>query len=160
MSSDFKFRNLCKMSTSKLEKTVSAGRLSVTGKKPSRLSLSQRALDKGKLCIAHKTSVTSPETPFKLLVENEGAGAKVPISVPALMNRVVRDFGDKPAMNYKNSFGKWVTVTYRQYQERVEKMAKVFIKLGLERYRTVAVLAFNSPEWFISELAAIHAGWV
>jgi long-chain-fatty-acid--CoA ligase ACSBG len=37
-------------------------------------------------------------------------------------------------------------------------MAKVFIKLGLERFDAVSVIAFNSPEWFVTELSAIHAG--
>lgn len=41
---------------------------------------------------------------------------------------------------------------------RVHKVAKAFIKLGLKRHHSVAVLASNCPEWFISELAAIHAG--
>lgn len=39
-------------------------------------------------------------------------------------------------------------------------MAKVFIKLGLEPRHTVSVLAFNSVEWFVSDLAAIHAGGI
>lgn len=56
--------------------------------------------------------------------------------------------------------GEWRGITYREYRERVERMAKVFIKLGLERHGIVAVLAFNSVEWFVSELAAIHAGGV
>lgn len=47
---------------------------------------------------------------------------------------------------------------FSEYRDRVHKMAKVFIKIGLEAHHTVGVLAFNSPEWFISELAAIHAG--
>lgn len=37
---------------------------------------------------------------------------------------------------------------------------KVFIKLGLQRWDAVGVLAFNSVEWFITELAAIHAGGI
>lgn len=36
--------------------------------------------------------------------------------------------------------------------------AKAFLKLGLERHHSVAILGFNSPEWFIADLAAIHAG--
>lgn len=39
-------------------------------------------------------------------------------------------------------------------------MAKVFIKLGLEPRHTVSVLAFNCVEWFIADLAAIHAGGI
>lgn len=39
-------------------------------------------------------------------------------------------------------------------------IAKAFIKLGLQPRNTVAVISFNCPEWFYSELAAIHAGGI
>lgn len=38
--------------------------------------------------------------------------------------------------------------------------AKVFIKLGLEPHNSVGILAFNSPEWFYSELGSMHAGGI
>jgi len=34
------------------------------------------------------------------------------------------------------------------------------LQLGLERYHGVGIIGFNSPEWFISDLAAIFAGLV
>jgi long-chain-fatty-acid--CoA ligase ACSBG len=37
---------------------------------------------------------------------------------------------------------------------------RAFIKLGLEERRTVAVQGFNSPEWFLSCQAAVHAGGI
>jgi len=36
----------------------------------------------------------------------------------------------------------------------------IFLQLGLERYRGVGIIGFNSPEWFISDLGAIFAGYV
>ena len=36
----------------------------------------------------------------------------------------------------------------------------VFVQLGLQRYHGVGILGFNSAEWFISDIAAILAGWV
>lgn len=81
------------------------------------------------------------------------------ITIPALMKRTVNSYGSHSALAYKNDVTNvWNTITYKEYRDRVEKMAKVFIKLGLERHGTVAVLATNSVEWFVSELAAIHAG--
>lgn len=82
-----------------------------------------------------------------------------PITIPNLMKRTVESFSDHEALKFKDEETKqWKSISYKQYQERVEKIAKVFIKLGLERHGTVAVLAFNSVEWLVSELAAIHAG--
>lgn len=104
--------------------------------------------------------VTDPSKPVKLFQNPRDKTASVdPITIPALMNRTVENYGNHPALKHKDPItNKWVTITYREYKERVEKMAKVFIKLGLERHGSVAVLAFNSVEWFVSELAAIHAG--
>lgn len=105
-------------------------------------------------------TTTDPNGAVKLRVAKEGIASLDPMSVPDLVNRTVRDYPDHPAMVYKNTQNRWTTVTYREYRDRVHKMAKVFIKLGLEPHHTVSVLAFNSPEWFVSELAAIHAGGI
>ena len=101
-----------------------------------------------------------PAKPVRILRNpNDRTAAVEPITVPALMRRTVDNYGSHTALMYKDEVSKgWKGITYKEYQQRVEKMAKVFIKLGLERHGTVAVLAFNSVEWFVSELAAIHAG--
>ncbi|XP_058452829.1 very long-chain-fatty-acid--CoA ligase bubblegum [Malaya genurostris] len=114
----------------------------------------------GRVLPAENYTTTDPAQPVKLRITKEGISSMDPLSVPDLMNRTVRDFPDHPAMMYKNDQKQWQSITYREYKERVDKMAKVFIKLGLEEHHTVSVLAFNSPEWFISELAAIHAGGI
>jgi len=36
----------------------------------------------------------------------------------------------------------------------------VLLQLGLEPYHGVGILGFNSPEWLISDLGAIMAGYV
>lgn len=53
-----------------------------------------------------------------------------------------------------------ISIFFRQYQERVRTVARAFIKLGLERYHSVCILGFNSEQWFVADLAAIHAGLV
>jgi long-chain-fatty-acid--CoA ligase ACSBG len=106
--------------------------------------------------------VSEPSKAVKIFQNPKDKTSSVdPITVPALMNRTVENYGNHPALMHKDPVtNKWVAITYREYKERVEHMAKVFIKLGLERHGSVAVLAFNSVEWFVSELAAIHAGYV
>lgn len=107
-------------------------------------------------------NITSTDTTkaVKMRVAKEGIASLDPISVPELVNRTVRDFPDHPAIMYKNAQKIWTPITYSEYRDRVHHMAKVFIKLGLEPQHTVSVLAFNSVEWFISELSAIHAGGI
>uniref|UniRef100_A0A2M3YZ03 long-chain-fatty-acid--CoA ligase n=1 Tax=Anopheles braziliensis TaxID=58242 RepID=A0A2M3YZ03_9DIPT len=115
---------------------------------------------KGRILPADSYISTDPSIPVKLRIAKEGLASLDPLSVPDLMNRTARDHPDHPAMVYQDSQKKWQTVTYREYRDRVYHMAKVFIKLGLEPHHTVAVLAFNSPEWFVAELSAIHAGGI
>ncbi|CRL03590.1 CLUMA_CG016250, isoform A, partial [Clunio marinus] len=106
--------------------------------------------------------VTEKSKPVRILRDpNDRPSSVAPITVPALMKRTVDNYGSHTALMYKDEVTKaWKGITYKEYRDRVEKIAKVFIKLGLERHGVVAVLAFNSVEWFVSELAAIHAGGI
>ena len=44
--------------------------------------------------------------------------------------------------------------------QEVELVSKAFIKLGLESRHGVAIIGFNSPEWFIADLAAVFANGI
>ncbi|XP_048488655.1 very long-chain-fatty-acid--CoA ligase bubblegum isoform X1 [Plutella xylostella] len=94
----------------------------------------------------------------KLRVGSRGVSAEPPISVPGLLRRTTARYPDATALATKKPDGKWHKITYRQYSERVRTCAKAFLKLGLERYHSVCILGFNSEQWYIADLAAIHAG--
>ncbi|GBG28557.1 Long-chain-fatty-acid--CoA ligase ACSBG2, partial [Hondaea fermentalgiana] len=53
---------------------------------------------------------------------------------------------------------KWKTWTWKEYYEDSRAAAKGFLKLGAVRYDAVMILGFNSPEWFMSEMAAMMFG--
>lgn len=89
---------------------------------------------------------------------NDKATLVEPITVPALLKHTAELYGNTNALMYKDATRKWVGITYKEYRDQAISMAKVFIKLGLERHGTVAVLAANCVEWMITELATIHAG--
>lgn len=90
---------------------------------------------------------------------NEELNAEKPITIPEFFLKTVERFSDRSALVHKDlDSDKWISITYKEYHQRVEKIAKAFIKLGLARHGSVAVLAFNCPEWFIAQLAANHAG--
>eukprot|EP01084_Bolivina_argentea_P239416 402415_1 len=48
--------------------------------------------------------------------------------------------------------------TWSQYCADVKKAAKAFIHLGMKPHQAVAIIGFNSPEWFFSNMGAIFAG--
>ncbi|MBS3756742.1 MAG: AMP-binding protein [Desulfobacterales bacterium] len=66
-------------------------------------------------------------------------------------------FKDKPAMMAKVN-GQWEAITWKDYHEQVRTTAQAFMALGLEKGKSVSILSFNCPQWYISNLAAIFAG--
>jgi long-chain-fatty-acid--CoA ligase ACSBG len=104
--------------------------------------------------------VTDRTKPVKILRDaSDRTASAEPMTIPELLKKTADNYGNHTALMYQEEATQtWKGITYKEYREQVEKMAKVFIKFGLERHGAVAVLAFNSVEWFVSELAAIHAG--
>eukprot|EP00930_Biecheleria_cincta_P095411 TRINITY_DN87373_c0_g1_i1.p1 TRINITY_DN87373_c0_g1~~TRINITY_DN87373_c0_g1_i1.p1 ORF type:complete len:772 (-),score=144.78 TRINITY_DN87373_c0_g1_i1:178-2313(-) len=95
-----------------------------------------------------------------------------PTTLPQLLKKCAAEKGDKPVMKAERPVpamtGKdvppalpdeeWTTWTYQSYLEDVQLAAKGFIALGFQPFDTVNVWGFNSPEWFISAIAAGFAG--
>ena len=80
-------------------------------------------------------------------------------TVMELFDRTVTDHNDRPALKHKRD-GKWATTTWGEYDTQVRTTAKAFMALGLAAGKAVNILAYNCPQWFISDLAAIFAGAV
>lgn len=101
--------------------------------------------------------VSDPEGAVKVLAP---ASLKLK-TITDCFDETVRSFPDRKALVVQDEVTKqWKSLTYADYKSQVEKIAKAFIKLGLRRHGVVAVFAHNSVEWILSELAAIHAGFV
>lgn len=118
---------------------------------------------KSQKTIVRETSdifVADPKDPVNLLIESQDSPVKIPLkTVTETFSRTVENFPDRIAFVSKDEVTKKVKkMTFKEYKDQVEMIAKAFIKLGLEKNGTVAVFALNCAEWMISELAAIHAG--
>lgn len=98
-----------------------------------------------------------PNGVTKVKIGDQGPSAHTPVSVPTLLKKAAEKYPNTNAMCVKRG-GEWKTTTYKEYYEQVRIMAKAFIRLGLEPYHGVCILGFNSPEWFIGDLAAVFAG--
>jgi long-chain-fatty-acid--CoA ligase ACSBG len=57
----------------------------------------------------------------------------------------------------EGSVVKW---TYNEYLNDIKNVAKAFVSIGVRPFHGVAIWGFNSPEWFIADIAAIFAGAV
>nr|XP_046241367.1 long-chain-fatty-acid--CoA ligase ACSBG2-like isoform X1 [Scatophagus argus] len=100
---------------------------------------------------------TRRDEAVRLRMEGSGSASDTPITVHQMFLETVETYGDHTALAFKKD-GQWGTVTYKQFYDQSRAAAKSFLKLGLERYHGVAILGFNSPEWFISDIGCIFAG--
>ncbi|CAD6224814.1 GSCOCG00005566001-RA-CDS [Cotesia congregata] len=100
-----------------------------------------------------------PNGRVRIKYDRENFNSREFISVPGLLMRTAKKYPDHVALVSRVGVdGKRRTYTYREYEAEVRIVAKAFIKLGLQRYHSVCILGFNSPQWFIADIAAIYAG--
>ncbi|XP_051484655.1 long-chain-fatty-acid--CoA ligase ACSBG1 isoform X3 [Apus apus] len=84
---------------------------------------------------------------------------QTPITVHQMFKESLEKYGSLNALASKKN-GKWEKITFSEYYCLSRKAAKSFLKLGLERFHSVGILGFNSPEWFISAVGAVFAGGI
>jgi len=107
---------------------------------------------------AESLTTTAPNGCVKIRdYDPEDLKENPPISVITMMKNTLEKNGDNLALRVKRD-DTWHEWTYQQYWDEAKIVAKAFIKLGLQRHHSVCILGFNSPEWFIGQLAAIMAG--
>ena len=100
---------------------------------------------------------TDPSAKVKLRTGQESPDDFTPISVPSLLRKSAKKGGDHLALSVKRE-GKRINWTYKEYLNEVENAAKGLIKMGLQHRHGVGIIGFNSPEWFMADLAAVFAG--
>ncbi len=78
-----------------------------------------------------------------------------------LLDRQAELFPDKEALIYNYpEIGIEMRLTYRQYREEADRLAKGLLALGVEKGEHVAVWATNTPEWVLLEMALAKIGAV
>lgn len=82
-----------------------------------------------------------------------------PYTVHQMFCQTLEKYGDLRALGFKRQ-GSWEHICYSQYYLLARKAAKGFLKLGLEPAHSVAILGFNSPEWFFSAVGTVFAGGI
>ena len=79
--------------------------------------------------------------------------------VSDLLDATAAARADQPALKAKRD-GQWHATSWREYREQARRVARGFIKLGLQRGDGVAIIGYNRPEWVLSDIGAILAGGV
>lgn len=79
------------------------------------------------------------------------------LRVMDVLDRTVRSHGPRPALRVKRN-GAWHTITWSDYHKQVRQVARALVSLGTQPGRGVAIIGYNSPEWFFADIGAIYAG--
>ena len=94
--------------------------------------------------------------------EAESRGIElIDLTIGELFERQCQANADKEALVYNYpEIGLDLRLTYRQYNEEVNRLAKGLLALGIEKGEHVAVWATNVPEWTMLEIALAKIGAV
>ena len=98
--------------------------------------------------------MTTPQT-----VTGEKTGAESPDTIPKLIRRNNKRWGERVAMGMKRS-GVPEQYRWREYYENVKHFSLGLVSLGLKRKDVVCIIGDNQPEWFWGEFATQAAGGV
>jgi fatty-acyl-CoA synthase len=92
--------------------------------------------------------------------ESEGMEL-INVTIGDLLDQQAEAIPDKEALVYNYpEIGLNLRLTYRQYRDEVNRLAKGLLALGIETGEHVAVWATNVPEWIFLELALAKIGAV
>ncbi len=80
-------------------------------------------------------------------------------TLPRLLQRNARDFGNRPAIREKDR-GIWQTWTWREYQDQVHDLALGLAALGFRRGDRLSVIGDNRPRLYWAQVAALSLGGV
>src|SRR5438309_11055599 len=94
--------------------------------------------------------------------EAESRGIElINLTIGELFDRQCLANADKEALVYNYpEIGLDLRLTYLQYKEEVNRLAKGLLALGIEKGEHVAVWATNVPEWVMLEIALAKTGAV
>src|SRR6185369_16600303 len=83
------------------------------------------------------------------------------LTIGELFDRQCEAFADREAIVYNYpEVGLDLRLSYREYRDEVNRVAKGLLALGIEKGENVAVWATNVPEWILLELALAKVGAV
>ena len=80
-------------------------------------------------------------------------------SVPDMLKRNTANFQERPALKYRQE-GKFITLTYGAFYERVLMAARGLKKCGVKPGQTVAILSENRAGWVMADMGILSIGGV
>jgi len=79
------------------------------------------------------------------------------LTVPALLARTVRQYGDRPALVVRQQNVRW---TYARFAEAVDQLASGLSRLGLRKGDRIGIWSPNRFEWVVTQFATARIGLI
>jgi len=79
------------------------------------------------------------------------------VTIGELLDETVRKYGNQEAVIYSKE---GIRLTYEEFANEVNKLAKALIGLGIQKGEHVAIWATNVPEWLLLQFATAKIGAV
>ena len=77
---------------------------------------------------------------------------------PKLLAGHAARYGDRRVALREKRYGIWQTITWAEWERRMQRFAQGLAAMGYRRGEPLAILGDNRPEWVIAELAAQSLG--
>ena len=100
----------------------------------------------------HWSTDVHDELPVKM--RPSGPGSEVPFTLTQMFQNAVRSGGDRPALWVERN-GSTLCWTWNLYYQDSLRFAKACHKMNVTERAAVAIMGFNSPEWFIAFMGTI-----
>jgi long-chain acyl-CoA synthetase len=100
--------------------------------------------------------VTSAVIEQRADIEAQIAG----VTLCGLLEQTAASHGDDPAYSDREGDGPWQTLTWREFRDRVLRLAAGLVRLGLQPGDRVAMMLPNRLEHVLADQAVLHAGGV
>lgn len=80
--------------------------------------------------------------------------------MPEIFQEQVKKYSDRTYVKYRDDSGEYKDLSWKQLNERVEKIAWYLLDQGIKKGDRVAIFSANRPEWYIADLAILSIGAV
>ena len=75
-------------------------------------------------------------------------------TTPEYLISNANDMPNEPALSWKDNSGKWVTMTWSDFYDSANRVARSLISMGFEPGDKLSIYSYNRFEWYVAYVAA------
>ncbi len=91
-----------------------------------------------------------------VFMSRSATGSMPPVTMMEVFESAVKECPKEEALCFERD-GQWTSWTWNHYHKETVAFAKALINIGIEPYKTVNILGYNSPEWFTAFMGGLYA---